>query len=441
MSNESQAPNVVLTTSSPGLAWACVHGAGVDPYVEALITTPGVAIGDLDDGFGQALQIALQQTDARQIIVIGHRDDPIYATAAGLAAPPGSKREAPIQPGGLEGSAVATVRRTVALLSRTWRVPKGTVITGIVVQGDGSADNAALEVASGGRPPRAEPAVTVRTSGGREESLESLATELTDLEITPSMELPPRPLDILSSTGHEASVVPSLATPLEIPSGAVTAGEDGLSGPLAIDGEIASGPLGSSGSVQSGPTDIGGSGAEAGALSLGRCGTSGPVATHGAVEAGTVSSTGAIRTGSFGEAGELSSELLSSALTQVDADTPTDIDPKDDSWLAYTSNTRSTASVDESWADGSLQGRLEKAAILLGEFLDLRCRNHASRRDLLRMLKAGASPDPLMRGLQDLVRDEGSDLPAVQESFSTLEMAQSLLSRDEMLAVIRRTLH
>ena len=441
MSNESQAPNVVLTTSSPGLAWACVHGAGVDPYVEALVTTPGVAIGDIDDGFGQSLQIAIQQTDARQIIVIGHRDDPIYATAAGLAAPPGSRREAPIVPVGLESSAVATVRRTVGLLSKTWRVAKGTVITGIVVEGDGSADNVALEVAAGGRPPEAEPAVTVRTTGGRKESLESLATELTDLEITPSMELPARPLDILSSAGDEPPMATPLAAPFEIPSGAATAGEADISGPLAVAGEISSGPLGSGGSVQSGPTDIGGTGTEAGALSLGRSGTSGPVATHGAVEAGTVSSTGAIRTGSFGQAGEFTSELLSSALTQVDADTPAEDGPVDDSWLVYKSHTRSTSSSDHERHEGSLQARLEKAAIIIGEFLDLRCRHHPARRDMFRMLKAGASPDPLMRGLQSLVRDEGSDLPAVQESFSTLEMAQSLLSRDEMIAVIRHALH
>jgi len=446
MSSDPPAPNVVLTTSSPGLAWLCVHGAGLDPWADALITTPGGGVGDLDGETGQSLQIAMQQTGARQIHVLGHRDDPVYVTAAGLAAPPGARREAAIVPAGLESSAVATVRRAVAMLARSWRIAKGTVITGIVVEGDGSADNVALEIAAGGRRPGDEPAVTVRTAGGREESLESLKVDLDDLVVaaptTDTDLLSPSPTMGASPLDEPTSPPPANRASSEITSGAAPGGEEIVSGPLAIAGDIASGPLGSGGGVQFGPIDTGGTGSAPGALSLGRRGTSGPVAVSDNIDSGAVDLAGAIRSGAIGESGAMASAVVSSALSHEVGDT--NREPVDDSWLSYESHTRSTAIEDarpDPRQDSSLQDRLEKAASILGEFLDLRCKRHSSRRAMLRMLEAGANPDPLMRALQGLVREEGSDLSVVQASFSTLEMAQSMLSKDEMLAVIRRVLH
>jgi len=436
MSNDATPSAIALTTSSPGLTWVCVHAAGIDPYAAAVITTVGAAVGEPDE-VATGLRVAFQQTGSRQLAVIGHRDDPIYATAAGLASPPGARSEAPTVPDGLEGGALATIRRTVGLLCNCWCVPRGTVVTGIAVEGDGSAEDVVLEIAKGGRPPEAEPAVTVRTAGGRRESLDSLATELDSLEPAAAI-LPPSAVDA-PAAGHEPPAVEPSTASGEISSGAAPGGDEIVSGALDIGGEIATGPLGTGGGVRSGPVDIGGPAGVSGAISLGRRGSSGPLASTPPVESSTTSQHGAIRSDAVGQTGAIESDALSTALTAETDDAVGDDGDHypSDLWLDPEPSAPPPSPTDSS-DDGSIHERLENAADTLGEFLDLRCKRDSRRRDAVRMLKAGASPDPLLRALQVLVRENGNDLSAVRDAYGTLDMAQSLLSKEEMLAVLRR---
>ncbi len=88
--------------------------------------------------------------------------------------------------------------------------------------------------------------------------------------------------------------------------------------------------------------------------------------------------------------------------------------------------------------ESSLEARLERATQILKVFVQGRCEHHPLRRNMKHLLRTGASPETVMRNLINLVREQGQDLSQVRAAFGTLEMAQSLVDRRTLQALLRR---
>lgn len=417
MTSDSPASTLVLTTASPGLAWVCIHAAGVDPYEAGVITRPGAAVGSLDGDLGRELAVLTGMTAVTQIAVVAHRDDPVYG--APLPPEPGRPPGTGSLPG-LADNAVQTVRNAVQLLIDAWQVPKGTVVSGIVVEGDGTADSVVLEIARGGRKPTAEDDVTIRVQG-REVGWDDLGVDLDHALATD--DLPPLDaalMEPLPGAGATATSTDEILGGAEI-----------ITGPVSPSGDVSLGPTGLGGKLTAGPSSIGES--------------SGPLNSSGAIGSGH--STDAYGPHSLdseidGPLSRREEHHDQRAATAAEVFTVEPIQTGADPDLLEAWFQRDTRRKEprETEKPATLQHRLEEAAEILSRFVDTRCDGHDQFKQTVRLHQAGASPDAVMRGLLVMVRDLGGDQPDVRAAFGTLEMAQALLSKDEMRLVLKRIL-
>jgi len=472
----------VLTTSSPGLTWLCVLGAELDLEEAAVLTSPGAAVGDLGGDLGRQLSAAQVLCESPQVSVVGHRLDPVYEWASSLPPPPGTTASRPPRIPGLAENALRTVRASVHALARSGLLHKGTVVLGTVVEGDGSAENVALEIAEERRTERSGDDEVKINAGGRKIGWQELGTELEQGGIRDIHELDK--LDIAAVDERPDDVATALSTGEA--TGAADSGGAIHTGPAEVAGALASGPISGAGPLGTGSSALAyvGGRDRGGSITLG-------VRTHGGMADVGSSIQGANPLGAAIEAGvatlsdQVASQAVSHALGDVDgavslgriadegdhagiellaadsAEIPVlqleDIDPVS----APAIEVDADDSLFEAWLDkeqaaddrgrhnqprpsppqskeASLQQRLGEAAETLHLFLDTRCKRHSLTRDTGRMLRAGATPAPIMRNLLALVREHGHDLPAVRAAYGTLEMAQSLLSRDEMTTVLKK---
>ncbi len=466
MTLDAAAPTLVLTTASPGLAWECLRAAGVDPYEAALITSPGVAVAGFDGEFGRELAVITSFMKGFQVAVVGHCDDPVFG--APLPPEPGRPPGTGTFPG-LGRDAQSTVLATVNKLLDCWMIPRGTVVSGLVIEDDGNASQVALEIARGGRKPASADGVTIRVQG-REVGWDDIGVDIDrDLDnpdvhvldeamLEPLVEGAARPADPEAVLrGHETS------------SGPIDGGGQVSLGASSLGGKIGAGPsvLGGSGAIASGPGAIGGADG-AGPLSR-----SGPIGSgHSENGSGpqklgrgddalsrkdrhrTERSQGAAQLGSTeipaaraADHGKAPAPTPEAVAAEPIATEPIGTEPIEgprvsevdllDQWFEKEKNAPKTRAPEK---PNTLQNRLEDAAVTLSEFIDGRCLGHGQCKETRRLLQAGASPGAVMRSLLTLVREFGHDRPDVHAAYSTLEMAQSLLSKEEMRLVLRRVL-
>ncbi len=448
----SDSPTLVLTTTSPGLAWTCLLASGVDPYEAAVITRPGAAVGSLDGELGRELAVLTGMMKATQIAVVAHRQDPVYG--APLPPEPGRPPGTGSYPG-LGGSAVETVRGAVERLTDSWQVPKGTVVSGIVVEGDGSADNVALEIARGGREPTPDDGMKIRVKG-REIGWDDLGADLDRALATD--DLPSLDVSLMESLPDQHAGTPS-GTPS---TSEILGGAEIIAGPISHGGEVSLGPTGLGGKLTAGPSSVGdasGPLASCGPIGSGHSADAyGPHSLDQEVD-GPLSraeehhaqrSTGAAKLG----AGEIPAAREPSPRPPAPASAPARVEPIEaepisvapietrqepdliDEWFARDTRRKT----DQPSKPATLQHRLEEAAQILDRFVDTHCEGHDQFKQTVRLHQAGASPGAVMRGLQAMVRELAGDHPDVRAAFGTLEMAQAVLSKDEMKLVLRRIL-
>jgi hypothetical protein len=450
MTSDNPALTLVVTTASPGLAWTCLLASGLDPYEAAVITRPGAAVGSLDGDLGRELAVLTGMMKATQIAVVAHRQDPVYGTP--LPPAPGRPPGTGSFPG-LADDAVQTVRGAVERLSDAWQVPKGTVVSGIVVQGDGTADNVALEIARGGRKPTKDDSAKIRVQG-REIGWDDLGADLDRALATD--DLPSLDASLMESLPDKPAAPPSTTE--------ILGGAEITTGPISHGGESSLGPTGLGGKLTTGPSTVGdaaGPLASSGPIGSGHSTDAyGPHALDQEVggplsrteEHHTRRSTGAAKLG----AGEIPAPrepstsppppapapapvrvepIEAEVITAAPIETRAEPDPIDE-WFARDTRRKT----DQSSKPATLQHRLEEAASILDRFVDTHCEGHDLFRQTVRLHQAGASPGAVMRGMQTMVRELAVDLPDVRAAFGTLEMAQAILSKDEMKLVLRRIL-
>lgn len=447
---DAAAPTLVLTTASPGLAWECLRAAQIDPYGAALITTPGVAVASFAGELGRELAVVTALMDGFQVAVVGHGDDPVFSAPLPPepGRPPGTGQIA-----GLAGDPEQTVLATVRKLLDCWLIPRGTVVSGIVVETGGGASQVALEIARGGREPANEDGATIRVRG-REIGWDDLGADLDhDLE-TPDVQLLEEAMMEPLSDGAARPVDPA----------AVLQGDEGSGGPLSAGGRVSLGAASLGGKLTTSPATVVGAIAS-GPTTIGGADGSGPLSSSGPIGSGhSEQGTGPQELGHGDEAlsredrhrterstgaAHLGSTELPTARPAHHGQTPTPEKPEPikttspdidllDQWFESEKN-KPTRRADSVRAN-TLQTRLEDAAITLDEFIDGRCLDHGQCKETRRLLQAGASPGAVMRSLLNLVREFGHDRPDVHAAYSTLEMAQSLLSKEEMRLVLRRIL-
>lgn len=515
--------SVVVTTSSPGFAWACLHAAGIDASRAAILTTPGASIGGLEDSLGRTLAAMVGLTQVQQILVLGHAADPVYRIGAeGLSERAERRGVRPTRAGWgdtipyprLAKNADRTVGRSVqAIASASWLPPQVSVV-GIVVAEDGSCGTVALEASGGtanaeGRSGDAGPVEVVIDPASQAEPDRGTRkfdhSWLHDEPDSADEDGAPGTPDLFGRASGEATMGES---PGGGPLGGAevsTAGPVGASGPMTDgptggSGPLASGPTGGGGPLESGPTDGGGplamgSPANGGLWASGPRRGEGPLAGESTSVGGPLvnaASDGPLSSASLGAAGiagleqagggastDSPSALETLPVTSVESLTATPIeegtapsgsgnvfDEPDlmDRWMAEGASDagrRSSAagslgerprqarigasgslsarrsSGSGRRADEDLEGRLERSAAILAQFVRERCYQHSLRRDMKHLIRTGASPETVMRNLLALVRDLGDDLPEVRAAYGTLEMAQSAVDRRTLETLLR----
>jgi len=477
MSGNPSQLSVVVTTSSPGFAWACLHAAGIDASRAAILTTPGASIGGLEDSLGRTLAAMIGLTRARQIVVLAHAADPVYRVGAeGLSERAERNGIRPARAGWgdsipyprLAKNADRTVGRAVQAIANASWVPPQTSVVGIVVSEDGSADTVALEAAAAHstddpRTQRDEPAAI------------SLDSVLSQEPRTPKLDhswlsgdddtgggeadekVPPEVADLFGADARSASLGQSSS------GGPVGSGEVPDAGPVGQSGPLASGPTGLGGPLASGPTGLDGP------LSSGPTGLDGPLAS-GPVQGGRSSAAGPVGGGgplvnaaadgplSSGSAGDApipdaapqGTHLLESRESALEDLPVTSVEslgarpPKKPAVRppatgAVTPGRTVSARRENSrrTAESDLEERLEQAAAVLARFVHERCYQHSLRRDMKHLIRTGASPETVMRNLLALVRDLAQDLPDVRAAYGTLEMARSTVDRRTLESLLR----
>ncbi len=492
---------VVLTTSAPGVVWFALMTAGIEAHRAAIVTRPGAAIDAGDPSLARELAAALALTGSPQITVIGYAEDTVYELGArGLVD---LVRETGADPDcfaqgrnavlpGLERDVEATVRRTVRKLAAAAWLPPGLEVQGVVVRRDGSADTVTFAVvgeesvgetaepAARRAPPPPEPDPyephPLRVPAGVEDGApwpdEVRGMEgASDEAIAHEREFEQAARDLFGgdTAGPVAADVPRSGVPR---SGVPAASGPAASGPVAsgpvASGPVASGPVATTGSslgeleagpLTSGAATLGGSslgGGSLGGTALGET-SSGRSAlgesAFGAASAGAFSldgpslldgTSGALSTaGALDDvAGAAREPIPEPAAAPAPAAVPEREDDSIDRWFQAaaarpaTGEDRPVASPEE----GDLDARLTSSVQLLHHFLRSRSFQPPIDRDMRRLLSEGASPQAIMRHLQILVTQFTGDRSDVRAAFGTLEMAQAMLTRDDLLGLLRRIL-
>lgn len=400
---------IVLTTNAPGVAWFALVTAGIEASRAALVTRPGAAIDSGDVSLARELCAALALTGANQLVVIGYAEDTVYKLGArglaNLTRNSGGDLERFSVGGesvlpGLRGDAAATVQRTVHKLAQAAWLPPGMVVMGVVVSRSGISDNVALEVVGGGG--EAAPAEPERAPAPPAEDLEPHPL----LSVEPTAAAAPWPANGGDLT--PADPVGATAPPQEVPRPDPLAGGDSSS-----LGEIA----------ESGPMPLGSS-----AL--------GAVLLDGSALDGSSQLTGA--SGALESGGALSNEPLPAPAAQPGAGGVSMLAQ----WFAEDHGS-TLAEMDSPPVDtetGDVDARLAAAATLLHQFLRDREFQPPIDDDIRNLLREGASPEAIMRPLKILVTQFSGGHAEVRAAFGTLEMAQALLTREDLTAVLRRIL-
>jgi hypothetical protein len=224
--------------------------------------------------------------------------------------------------------------------------------------------------------------------------------------------------------------------------------------PMAVDGEIQSGPVILGGRTDDGPVKLGAMDSAA----------AGPLITGGVITStGSLSGGGALSSATEvipKPAAPLDDSWLDNALQSRDVDDGTDM-------LGAWIESDRVASLppiggDAPWEDGTpgsgrgherrqrgrpgslepppppkpsgeVEERIAAAVDILHRFLIRRCKTHSLTRDMRRLHRAGAGPEPIMEELLTLVRQQANDVPEVRAAFGTIEMARTVLTRGQML--------
>ena len=471
--------SVVVTTSSPGFAWACLHAARIDASRAAVLTTPGASIGGLEDSLGRTLAAMFGLTQVQQIVVLAHAADPVYRIGAeGLSERAERRGCRPTRAGWgdtipyprLAKNAERTVGRAVlAIAGASWLPPQVSVV-GIVISEDGSAGTVAVEIsggaAAGGERDRTGPVeVAVDPADLDEPDPQTKALDhswLHDAPVASPDGDAPGSGDLFGSvTGAAVLGVSSVGEPgpdadssrrgplgadRPVPSGPTDGAGPLATGPMGAAGPLTSGPGGGGGPLGAGPAHSGGP------LTFGPRSGEGPLATGSAAVGGPLvnaaidgplSGEPAGASEILGDEGAAGGGLGSSpsaletlpvasveslASTPVEEGTAPSGDRKVSARRSSTSRRQ---------ADGDLAVRLERSAAILARFVRERCYQHSLRRDMKHLIRTGASPETVMRNLLALVRDLGDDLPEVRAAYGTLEMAQSAVDRRTLETLLR----
>ncbi len=80
--------------------------------------------------------------------------------------------------------------------------------------------------------------------------------------------------------------------------------------------------------------------------------------------------------------------------------------------------------------------RITAAADILHRFVLRDCGTHALTRDMRRLHRVGAGPEPIMDELLTLVKQRAGDSPEVRAAYGTLEMARTVLTRGQILDLL-----
>ena len=399
-------PIIVLTTCSPGLAQVCLAYAKVPVDDAVVLTTPGASIGDVGT-VGSTFAVALAMSRARQIRVLAYEDDPIYQMGdRGLKAAlqtsgiqPGASGQSQFPVAGLQANARQTVLHTLAELVLLDWIPDGLWVSGHVLQLDGQCVELGRLQTGSRRPPEA--AIPQPRS-----------SRPATVAPPPMTSIPGEGL-VYEEMGEQDSGEPVFTGPV---------GGDSAS-PATSEGPVALGAFGSSGPV-------------ARSASGGPLGGGGPMEIVSQIAGGPLEIVseidgGPLETGAPEVVGELQEGAADTLLTRLNSWTPR---------VEVPLEAVAPPPVPEPPREATVQQRLVSATDTLHDFLQERCPHHSMVRDMRRKHSGGTHPDAILDDLLELVRGFAEDDPKVRAAYGTLEMAQSILDREQQLAVLWRVI-
>ncbi len=404
-----QDPIIVLTTCSPGLAQVCLAFADVAVDEAVVLTTPGASLGRMAE-HGAALASSLALSRASQIRVLAYEDDPVYGLGArGLkeeleacGIDPAAFGSPDFHIPGLRADARKTILNTVGELVRLHWMPGGLRISAHVVRVDGQCEMLGVQQTMSQRAP--EP--TRRGAGPRR---------------SPPTVPAPAPMSSIPGEGYVFETL-----------GEAESGQPHHTGPVQREGAVPAesqgagvlGLFGTSGPIRSSR------GAAGDGTGSGPLGGSGPVVISAEVQHGPIVTSGGSVAGALEEAHE-DNLLAGKGPTEVAAEIS--LEPMD--------GMKSTPPPPpEPPREATVQQRLVAATDTLHDFLLQRCPHHSLVRDMRRKHTSGKHPDAILDDLLELVREYAEDEPQVRAAYGTLEMAQSILDREQQLATLWRVI-
>jgi len=182
-----------------------------------------------------------------------------------------------------------------------------------------------------------------------------------------------------------------------------------------------------------------------GSIGLGAFGTAGPVrttTTSGVTAAGPLGSGGPIHIVSEIDGGPLETGAPEEVgvLVEGPADTFLSVFDRKRPDRGGAREIPPEPPPDGAVREATVQQRLVAATDTLHDFLQTRCPHHSLLRDMRRKHSGGTHPDAILDDLLGLVRLFADNDPRVRAAYGTLEMAQSVLNREQQLAVLWRVI-